>query len=237
MKKLLSFTCCILIFGTACGGGGSSLSSEDRKLVDALADVVAADKEFPGTADDAECIAEKTVSALGATYIQENNFLDGTAFDDWDPVEAGLPRENFKKLFKGIIGCVESEFQSVLGDDAELAGLSEESIKCLANKFMDDAFLDVIYDAGSLGEDPPDEMIFRMFEDCPSFLVDSLIEGLWLDRESAECFADKISYESFIFSIQASMLPEDEIPEGATEVIAEFFAAAVECDIDLANLG
>ena len=118
-----------------------------------------------------------------------------------------------------------------------MEGLSEESVECLAKEIVDDDVLDAIYDAGIIDEEPPEEFFFSLFEDCPSFLVDSLVDGAGLDQESAECFADKVSYESFIFAIDASSLPEDEMPEGATEAIAEFFAAAVECDIDLANFG
>ena len=87
MKKFICFLCSLLV-GTAACGGGSSLSSEDRKVIDALADVVMADEEFPGTADDAKCIAETHVSILGAAYIQENNLTDSATFDDWDPAEA-----------------------------------------------------------------------------------------------------------------------------------------------------
>ena len=236
MKKFISFLCCLLVVNAACGGG-SSLSSEDQKVIDALADVVMADKEFPGTADDAKCIAETHVSILGAAYIQENNLTDSATFDDWDPAEAELPRNDFKNLFKETIGCVEKGIQAVLGEDADLGGLSKESVECLAKELVNDDVLDAIYDAGIIGEEPPEEFFFSLFEDCPSFLVDSLVEGAGLDQESAECFADKVSYESFIFAIEASSLPEDEMPEGATAVIAEFFAAAVECDIDLADLG
>ena len=236
MKKFLFFTSCILILASACGGGDSA-SSEDQKIIDALADAVMADEEFPGTDDDAKCIAETHVSILGAAYIQENNLTDGATFDDWDPAEAELSRNDFKNLFKETIGCVEKGFQAVLGEDADLEGLSEESAECLAKEIVNDDVLDAIYDAGSIDEEPPEELFFSLFEDCPSFLVDSLVEGAGLDQESAECFADKVSYESFIFAIEASSLPEDEMPEGATAVIAEFFAAAVECGVDLADLG
>ena len=236
MKKFLFFASFILIFASACGGGDST-SSEDQKVIDALTDVVIADEEFPGTADDAKCIAETHVSILGAAYIQENNLTDSATFDDWDPAEAKLSRNDFKNLFKETIGCVEKGLSGVLGEDADLEGLSEESVECLAKEIVNDDILDAIYDAGIIDEEPPEEFFFSLFEDCPSFLVDSLVDGAGLDQESAECFADKVSYESFIFAIEASSLPEDEMPEGATEAIAEFFAAAVECDIDLANFG
>lgn len=236
MKKFLFFASFILIFASACGGGDST-SSEDQKVIDALTDVVIADEEFPGTADDAKCIAETHVSILGAAYIQENNLTDSATFDDWDPAEAKLSRNDFKNLFKETIGCVEKGLSGVLGEDADLEGLSEESVECLAKEIVNDDVLDAIYDAGIIDEEPPEEFFFSLFEDCPSFLVDSLVDGAGLDQESAECFADKVSYESFIFAIDASSLPEDEMPEGATEAIAEFFAAAVECDIDLANFG
>ena len=101
MKKFLFFTSCILILASACGGGDSA-SSEDQKIIDALADAVMADEEFPGTDDDAKCIAETHVSILGAAYIQENNLTDGATFDDWDPAEAELSRNDFKNLFKAV---------------------------------------------------------------------------------------------------------------------------------------
>ena len=148
MKKLIPFLCCLLLVTAACGGG-SSLSSEDQKVVDDLAVTVAASDGFPGTADDAECAAESLVTSLGTAYIQDNNLTDVAAFDDWDLFETELSREKFKQTAKELFGCVDSELSTLLGDDADLDGLSEESVKCIVDGLQDDKFLDVIYDSRS----------------------------------------------------------------------------------------
>ena len=236
MKRLLPLLVLFCVFGAVACSSDSSLSSEDEKLIDALAVTVAEDATFPGTADDAKCIAEKHVSILGAAYILENNLTDSVAFDDWDPVEAELSRNDFKNLFKEMIGCVDKGIQLTLGEDADLEDLSEESIECLAKQMVNDDFLDALYDAGNLDEDPPDEMIFSMFENCPSFLVDSLVEGMGLDRESAECLADKVGADFLMFSVEAASLPGDEMPEGSTEFLAELFSAAADCDINIEDV-
>ena len=142
MKRVLPFLVLFCVFGAVACSSDSSLSSEDKKLIDALAVTVAEDATFPGTADDAKCIAEKHVSILGAAYILENNLTDSGAFDDWDPVEAELSRNDFKNLFKETIGCVDKGIQLTLGEDADLEDLSEESIECLAKQIVNDDFLD-----------------------------------------------------------------------------------------------
>ena len=236
MKKLV-LLCCILIVAAACGGGGSSLSSEDQKVVDDLAVAIAESDNFGElSADVTKCIAEEEVVALGATYIQENNLTDAVIYDEWDPIDrsSGIDRDTFKEMYKGIVECIDGDFLALFGGDDQ-DQLSEESGKCLLNLIKDDKYLDLIYDAG--GADNDDGALLSLFGECPSVLVDGLVSGAGLDKGRAECFADEISYESFMFVLENQDLPEDELDEGATEVIAEFFAAAVECDIDLADLG
>ena len=67
MKQFLFLASCILIFSSACGGGDSA-SSEDQKVIDALADVVMADEEFPGTADDAASSLQVLEDLLDTAY-------------------------------------------------------------------------------------------------------------------------------------------------------------------------
>jgi len=232
MKKLV-LLCCILIVAAACGGGGSSLSSEDQKVVDDLAITVAASDDFLGTADDAGCVAESLVTNLGTAYIRDTNLTDTAAFDDWDPFEAELPKDKYKKVVRGMFGCVEGELSTLLGDGTDLDGLSEESAECLLDIFVDDAFLDAIYD----GADADTAIAVTSFTTCPSAFIDGLVAGAGWDREDAECFADELSPELLTFFMEASSLPGDELPENSTEILADFLAVAVKCDIDLADLG
>jgi len=234
MKKLIPFLCCLLVVTAACGGGDSSLSSEDQKVVDDLAVTIAASDDFPGTADDAECAAESLVTSLGTAYIQDNNLTDIAAFDDWDLFETELSRDKFKQAAKGMFGCVEGELSTLLGDDADLEGLSEESAECFLDAFQDDKFLDAIYDGG---EEEEEVLVEALFTSCPSALVDGLVAGAGWDREAAECFADELSPELLAFFMEMSNLPGDEIPEDSTQELADFLAIAAKCDIDLADLG
>jgi len=230
MKKLV-LLCCILIVAAACGGGGSSLSSEDQKVVDDLAITVADSYDFLGTADDAGCVAESLVTNLGTAYIRDTNLTHTAAFDDWDPFEAELPKDKYKKVVRGWFGCV--EVSTLLGDDTDLDGLSEESAECFLDMFMDDTFLDAIYD----GADAEDAIAVASFTTCPSAFIDGLVAGAGWDREDAECFADELSPELLTFFMEVSSLPGDELPENSTEILADFLAVAVTCDIDLADLG
>ena len=237
MKKLIPFLCSLLVVTAACGGG-SSPSSEDQKVVDDLAAVIAEDSEFDGTADDAECIAETIVTSLGSTYIRDNNLTDSGTYNDWDPFEAELSRDQFGQVLQGTFGCVTNEISNFLGDEADLDGLSKESVKCIVDLFQDDEIIDVLYDAGSnFDDDPPMEFIEGMFTKCPSVIVDGFVNEAGLDRKAAECFVDELPPEFLGFAMAASALPSDEMPEDSTEVLADFLAAAVKCDIDLADLG
>ena len=235
MKKLIPFLCCLLVVTAACGGG-SSLSSEDQKVVDDLAVAVAASNDFPGTADDAECAAENLVTNLGAAYIRDNNLTDVAAFEDWDLFETELSREKFKQTAKGLFGCVDDDVATLLGGDADLDGLSEESIECILDAYQDDKVLDLMYDS-RLDDDAEDEFFLILFTSCPSAFADSLVAGGGVDREAAECFANELSPELLAFFAETSSLPGDEIPEDSTQELADFLAIAAKCDIDLADLG
>ena len=235
MKKLIPFLCCLLVVTAACGGG-SSLSSEDQKVVDDLAVAVAASDDFPGTADDAECAAENLVTNLGAAYIRDNNLTDVAAFEEWDLFETELSREKFKQTAKGLFGCVDDDFATLLGGDADLDGLSEESIECILDAYQDDKVLDLIYDS-RLDDDAEEEFGLILFTSCPSAFADSLVGGAGIDREAAECFANELSPELLAFFAEISSLPGDETPEDSTQELADFLAIAAKCGIDLADLG
>ena len=231
MKKFISFLCCLLMVTAACGGG-SSLSSEDQKVVNDLAVSVAASDDFPGTADDAECVAESLATNLGISYILDNNLTDAAAFEEWELFDTELSRDEFKGAAKGMFGCVEGELSTLLGAEDGLEGLSEKSAECFLDAFQDDKVLDAIYD----GREEDEVAVAALFTSCPSAFVDGLVAGAGWDRENAECFADELSPELLAFFMEASTLPGDEIPEDSTEILAEFLAAAVKCDIDLADL-
>ena len=218
---------------TAACGGGSSLSSEDQKVVDDLAVTVAASDDFSGTADDAECVAESLVTSLGAAYIRDNNLTDVAAFDDWELFDTEVSRDAFKGAAKGLFGCVEGELSTLVGGDADLDGLSEESAECFLDAFQDDKFLDAIYDGG----ESDDVFITAIITSCPSVFVDSLVFGAGWDREAAECFADELSPELLAFFLETANVPGDEIPEDSTQELADFLAIAAKCGIDLADLG
>jgi len=236
MKKLIPFLGCLVVITAACGGG-SSLSSEDQKVVDDLAVTVAASDDFPGTADDAECAAENLVTNLGAAYIRDNNLTDVAAFEDWDLFETELSKDKFKQTAKGLFGCLgEDDVATVLGDDADLDGLSEESIECILDAYQDDKFLDLIYDS-RLDDDAEDQAFLIVFTSCPSAFADSLVAGAGFDREAADCFANELSPELLAFFAEISSLPGDEMPENSTQELADFLAVAAKCDIDLADLG
>ena len=101
------------------------------------------------------------------------------------------------------------------------------------NIFVDDAFLDAIYD----GADADAALAVTSFTTCPSVFIDGLVAEAGWDREDAECFADELSPELLTFFMEVSSLPGDEMPEDSTEILADFLAVAVKCDIDLADLG
>ena len=232
MKKFISFLCCLLVVTTSCGGG-SSLSSEDQKVVDDVAIAVAASDDFPGTADDAECVAERLVTSLGTAYIRDNNLTDAAAFEEWELFDTELSRDEFKGAAKGMFGCVEGELSTLLGAEDGLEGLSEKSVECFFDAFQDDKFLDAIYDGG----EDDDALVAALFTSCPSAFVDGLVAGAGWDREAAECFADELSPELLAFFLEISNLPGDEIPEDSTQELADFLALAAKCDLDLADLG
>lgn len=219
---------------SSCGGSSDSLSQEDQQLVISLAATIASADDFDGTADAAECMAESMVTALGASYIRDNNLTDSDTYVEWDPFEAGLSRDKFKKVFKGTFECADGQISTLLGEDTEQ--FSEETLECILDLFTSDDYLDTLYDLGEDFDDdePPMEFIESLIG-CPSFIVDSFVAG-GVNRKDAECLADKVGADFIMFSVEAANLPGDEMPEGSTEFLAELFSASAECGINIEDV-
>ena len=235
VKKI--FTSIITLFVlvailTSCGGSSNSLSQEDQQLADSLAVTIVVVDDFDG--DDADCVAENMVTTLGSTYIRAKNLTDSDAYDQWDPFEAGLSRDKFKKVFKGTLECAEGQISALIGEETE--EFSEETLECMLELFTSDDFLNTLYDLGEDFDDdePPMEFIESLIA-CPGFLVDSFVMG-GMSRKDAECLADKVGADFLMFSVEAASLPGDEMPEGSTEFLAELFSAAADCDINIEDV-
>ena len=217
---------------TSCGGSSNSLSQEDQQLADSLAVTIVVVDDFDG--DDADCVAENMVTTLGSTYIRANNLTDSDAYDQWDPSETGLSRDKFKKVFKGTLECAEGQISALIGEETE--EFSEDTLECILELFTSDDFLNTLYDLGEDFDDdePPIEFIESLIA-CPDFVVDSFVMG-GMSRKDAECLADKVGADFLMFSVEAASLPEDEMPEGSTEFLAELFSAAADCDINIEDV-
>ena len=219
---------------TSCGGSSNSLSQEDQQLADSLAVTIVVADDFDGNADAADCVAENMVTTLGSTYIRAKNLTDSDAYDQWDPLEADLSRDKFKKVFKGTLECAEGQISALIGEETEQ--FSEETLECILDLLTSDDFLNTLYDLREdfNDDEPPMEFIESLIA-CPSFIVDSFVMG-GMSRKDAECLADKLGADFIMFSVEAESLPGDEMPEGSTEFLAELFSAAADCDINIEDI-
>ena len=235
VKKI--FTSIITLFVlvailTSCGGSSNSLSQEDQQLADSLAVTIVVADGLDG--DDADCVAENMVTTLGSTYIRAKNLTDSDAYDQWDPFEADLSRDKFKKVFKGTLECAEGQISALIGEETE--EFSEDTLGCILELFTSDDFINTLYDLGEdfNDDEPPMEFIESLIA-CPGFVVDSFVMG-GMSRKDAECLADKVGADFLMFSVEAASLPGDEMPEGSTEFLAELFSAAADCDINIEDV-
>jgi len=178
MRKLTPLLLSGLLLFAACGGddggGGGELSSADQEFVDAaMQQYDPEDTEL--TEDQARCVAESLVGAVGSERLEDLGISPESFGDDDNPFPEGLDQDEAEDVVEGINSCIDmaSLFVESMSENGQL---SDEAVACLADAF-DQATIDEIFVTMlTEGEDALQEnqeltvKLLDVFQECPEAL-------------------------------------------------------------------
>ena len=155
-------------------GGAAACSDDDgtdaQPYVDALTEELQADGEM--TDEQAECMAERSIDALGADFLAENDITPEDMAGSEGPQDLGVEvsEEQARGAAEAFVDCDISVAEGVLGPDA-----SDEAVACVEDNFDEDVFVDALT-AEYLGESEEAEEIFAeafgpVQAECGEFLA------------------------------------------------------------------
>jgi hypothetical protein len=155
------------------GGGGGDLNAEEQEMADKISAELqsGADDDLPLDAEQADCVGEGMVKAVG---VDKLSTIDFSA----DEVEFDLSADDAEDAADVLVSCVdlqESFKQSFTQDGT----ISEDSADCLADKLDDDLLKDFFTELFQNSDAEPGAELTRAItsgmSDC---LTDEELEGM-----------------------------------------------------------
>jgi hypothetical protein len=138
--------------------GGAAACSDDggtdaQPYVDALAEELEGDDM---TADEAECMAEQTIDAIGADFLADNDIEpeDLAGSDGPQDLDIEISEEQAEGAASAFVDCDISFAEGILGEDA-----SDEAVACVESNLDEDAIVDALT-AEYLGDSEESEELF-----------------------------------------------------------------------------
>jgi len=167
MKKTLSTLfgalLALTLLAAACGGDDSS-SAADQEVIDAVADQIRAEGEFPPDTVDADCMAAGMVNGLGGADGMKELGLDAEAIRqgaDVDNLE--LSQDRAVAVADSVIDC--GVLDMMAAEMSSGGTMSEDDAQCLVEKMDQDALRDgfaseLMGDGGAALSDAAEERLF-----------------------------------------------------------------------------
>jgi hypothetical protein len=153
--------------------GGAAACSDDggtdaQPYVDALTEELEGDDM---TADQAECMAEQTIDAIGADFLADNDIEpeDLAGSDGPQDLDIEISEEQASGAAEAFVDCDISFADGLLGLDA-----SDEAVACVEDNLDEDVIVDALT-AEYLGDSEESEEIFgeafaTLQTECAEFL-------------------------------------------------------------------
>lgn len=177
MRKLTPLLLSGLLLFAACGdddGGSGDLSSADQEFVDAAMEQYDPD-EAELSEDDARCVAESLVGAVGAERLEDLGISPESFGDDDNPFPEGMEQGEAEDVVEGINSCI--DMASLFVDSMAAGGqMSEEAVSCLADAFDQDVIDEIFVTMLTEGEDALQEnqelsvKLLDVLQECPEAL-------------------------------------------------------------------
>ena len=171
----------LALAATACGddddSDGGDVSEEEQPYVDALIESAAEDEgeDVELNEAQAECLAPKWVSILGADRLEEAGISPDELADDddLDFSELGLAESDGEALYDALGECDVDFRETFIAGMTEDSDVSDEDRECLDEELDDDLLRRMLVTAFVDGEDAleSDEDLmgdlFAVFAECP----------------------------------------------------------------------
>ena len=182
-KRFLAAVCTSAVLFAACGsgsgGGAVTLNADEKAYVDSMMSSFKKDGSTPFTTSQAQCLAERTVKAIGVDTLKKDGItpenINGTSggLDKLDPATAA----KFTDLIFGG-QCFNFGDLMVKAMNAQAGGkIPTDKAKCLGDKMASNASFRKAMTASMTGNTTVDPMsalgdIFKLLADCNISLSD-----------------------------------------------------------------
>jgi hypothetical protein len=146
-----------LLLGGAAAGCSGDDGTDAQPYVDALSEELQSDQDFPIEEDQADCIAEASIDALGAGFLEDNDISpeDVADVDGPDELDVELSEDQARGTAAAFVDCDVSFGEAFAG-----AGASDEAIECVDDNLDDDVLVDA-FTAQYLGDEDEANQIFE----------------------------------------------------------------------------
>ena len=145
----------LLAVGGVAACGDDDGGTDAQPYIDALAEELEADGEM--SAEDAECMAEASIEALGADFLAENDVTpdDVAGSDGPQDLDVEVSEEQARGAAEAFADCDISIAEGILGPDAP-----DDAVACIDENFDTDTFVDALT-AEYLGDSEESDEIFE----------------------------------------------------------------------------
>lgn len=200
-SRLVAIVCTALFALAACGDDGSS--ADAQPYIDAVVDDLTSDGGGP-TEEDAECIGEAIVGAVGADTLEDRDITpdDFAAADSFADLDTGVDADDLRsELESGLADCdLGDSFADLLLSEfpVEITG---DDRQCVVDALDDNDELPNALAAGFVGEES-DESAFESalagsLAECPEVLGGLLADsidgaGVAVDDDARQCIIDEV---------------------------------------------
>lgn len=160
----------------ACGDDGDGGAAGDNPYVEAIADAMRADEDFPLESDDADCLASEIVDAVGVDTFEDAGIEPDDITDpDFEFEDAGLELdEDTAEAMVDAFGNCDISFVDLMVDQMAAEGDVDDDLRdCIADNLDEDLFGDLMVQ-GLLGNEESVEnseefvsAIFGLLAACP----------------------------------------------------------------------
>ena len=211
----------------------SAPSAGEEAIADAIVSTLTSDPEWPFP-DDAVCVAETTLDAIGLDRLVE---LGITVESVEDPIEEQGP-ETQEAFVNAVLDCVGTSglatflVESSNEDPEDGPPLRMEDAECIAEGLSREQwsiFLQGTIDGDQIGDDVENEFMMALLKACPQMMVNMFKDELGLDQAQAECLGGAFT-DTIIEAIASGALDTGDAPP---EIFEELILIFVGCGVDL----
>jgi hypothetical protein len=154
----------LVLAGPAVGACSDDGGGDAQPYVDALTEsfLESEDGEFAPTDEQAECMAEKTIDAIGVDTLEDAGISPEEVVDSDGPDDLGLElsEDQATDAARAFVDCDLSYAEAFAGADAP-----EEAIECIDENLDEDAMVEAIALQYQGEEDAADELFGELFEE------------------------------------------------------------------------